>query len=174
MDHSTTYQLIADYVLDLLPAEKRHLVENHVAACPACRQAIQRERQVGQVVRETLIQLPRPSAARLSQLRPVAARSRPFFLTAQRSLAALTLMVLVVLGTLGLNRSHQATSWPVQSPTGLVMTETATATTPALPGPTGTQIVEKLPQTNRVATAGPAAVPDSMATPDVTLVVYSN
>jgi anti-sigma factor RsiW len=172
MEHTNAYQLIADYVLDLLPAEKRLLLESHAAACPACRQAIQQERQVGQVVRAAVWQMPRPAAARLNQLRPVVSRTRPFFFTMPRQVAALGLMVFLLLGTLGLNRVNQQSHWPVQSPTVLVVTETATATS----APTSTTMTvertafEGIGRPVTVATAGPAAVPNAAATPVMTLV----
>lgn len=181
MEHANVYLLIPDYVLDLLPAEERQLVEVHVAGCAACRQAIQRERQVGQVVRDTLLRLPRPAAGRLNQLRPVYQRPRPFF-SASRQLAAMALMVCLLLGTVGLNQASNQTNWTMQSPTALVVTETATATT----APTSTQVTTGHSETatievvNPVATVayhgapGPVAGPNPVVTPDATMVIYSH
>jgi hypothetical protein len=185
MEHSNAYLLISDYVLDLLPAETRQLMEFHAAGCPDCRQAIQRERQVGQVVRDTLLRLPRPASGRLNQLRPVYQRPRPFF-SAPRQLAALALMVCLLLGTVGLNQAaHSQPNWPLQSPTVLVATETATATT----APTSTAMITEdlgpaTAEVNPVATiahhsapspaAGPAAGPNLTVTPDATMIIYSH
>jgi hypothetical protein len=183
MEHLNAYHLIPDYVLDLLPAEKRQLVEFHAAGCSACRQAIQRERQVGQAVRDTLFHLPRPAANRLNQLRPPYQRPRAFF-TAPRQLAAMALMVLLLLGSLGLNQANSRANWPAQSPTVLVATETATATT----APTSTLSTVRMSdhsgptavRMNPVATVAfnsnpsPAAVPSPLSTPDATMIIYSH
>ena len=185
MEHSNVYLLIPDYVLDLLPAETRLLVEFHAAGCADCRQAIQRERQVGQVLRDTLLRLPRPASGRLNELRPAYQRPRPFF-TAPRQVAVLALMVCLLLGTVGLNQAaHNQPEWPLQSPTVLVATKTATATT----APTSTEMITEALRpasvpTNPVATvayngapspaAGPAAVPNPAVTPDATMIIYSH
>jgi hypothetical protein len=180
MEHANAYLLISDYVLDLLPAEERQLVEFHAAGCVACRQAIQRERQVGQVVRETLLRLPRPASGRLNGLRPAYPRPRPFF-TAPRQLAALALMVCLLLGTVGLNQANNESNWSLQSPTALVVTETATATT----APTSTEMMTERSEpatipANPVATVAyhgapsPAAGPNLAVTPDATMIIYSH
>ena len=52
MDSEHALQLIPDYVLGLLSAAESRRVEQHAHHCPACREAIRRERQVGALLRD--------------------------------------------------------------------------------------------------------------------------
>jgi anti-sigma factor RsiW len=66
--------LLADYVLDLLPAAERRRVDDHVRHCADCRAALRRERAVGALVRET-VQAAAP--VRLAHWQPARPAPRP-------------------------------------------------------------------------------------------------
>ncbi|MBK7215666.1 MAG: zf-HC2 domain-containing protein [Candidatus Promineofilum sp.] len=102
--------LIPDYVLGLLSADESRRVESHAQQCPACREAIRRERQIEALVRQSVQAAARPPAGRLAQLRPAPRRAAPLRRQLYRQLAPLTalavLLVVVLLAqTGGLGRS---------------------------------------------------------------------
>lgn len=61
---------ISDFVLDLLPLEEKEVVSRHIAGCPECRQAVQRERQIGRLIHNTLNSATRPQLNQLQSLMP--------------------------------------------------------------------------------------------------------
>ena len=61
---------ITDYVLDLLSAEERQVVAQHIASCDTCREAVQREREIGHLVHQTLSSVTKPEYNRLQSLMP--------------------------------------------------------------------------------------------------------
>lgn len=108
LTHQHASRLLSDYVLDLLPQEARQAVELHVAACPDCRVTVLRERQLGQLIRQTVAQATRPGPTQLQHLMPPPPRTTQPLATAIRWLrapagrvifAALALMLLLTLGS---------------------------------------------------------------------------
>lgn len=79
MDSIHIQNQITDYVLDLLPAEERRGVARHVAGCDACRRAVEREREIGRLVHNTVMVVTKPDYNRLRSLMPpIPARRLPF------------------------------------------------------------------------------------------------
>ena len=159
MDSEHALQLIPDYVLGLLSTDESQRIEQHAHHCPACREAIRRERQVGTLLRQTVQIAARPPVGRLEQLRPaprpVARARRQLY----RQLAPLTalavLLVVVLLGqTRGLGQST-----PVFAQTA----EPATATLTAAATPTVTLAALDDRSTNPTATLTRAARPSGPA-----------
>ena len=150
---------ISDYVLDLLPGPERQLVEQHAAVCAECRQALQRESQVGVVVQRTLAAVAEAAPARLRQLRP-ALPARPGGLpfwrfTWPRQLAPLTLLLIVLLGSLSLHLFYRQPAWSSPSPTFLAVTATMTdepTTTTQAAGTRGVQAAALWVETAAAAT----------------------
>lgn len=185
MDSEHALQLIPDYVLGLLSAAESRRVEQHAHHCPACREAIRRERQVGALLRQTVQTAARPPAGRLEHLRPAPrhvgnARRRLY-----RQLAPLTalavLLVVVLLGqTRGLGRSTPVFAQTAEPATATLTTAaTPTVTLAALDNtaadstatltraarPSGPALALAAP---RPPEAPPTARPSAVATPIIT------
>lgn len=58
MEQAHVFNLISDYVLGLLPASERLLVEQHAAGCGLCRQQLDSERALSRRLHDTLAALP--------------------------------------------------------------------------------------------------------------------
>lgn len=101
MDSEHALQLIPDYVLGLLSAEETRRVAQHAQHCPACREAIRRERQIEALVRQSVQVAARPPVGRLAQLRPEAprrvARARRQLYRQLAPLTALAVLLVVVM-----------------------------------------------------------------------------
>ncbi len=132
MESEHTIQLAADYVLGLLSAEERRRVESHARGCAACRLALQRERQVGALLREA-VQSVQPAPGRLAALRPPLPAPRPRPAPPAYRLAPVSLAAfLLALGLLWVSgRTPLAPGFfPPASPTMTAThTQTPTATT---------------------------------------------
>lgn len=92
---------ISDFVLDLLPVEEKQAVSRHLADCAECRQAVQRERQIGRLIHTTLASATRPKAAQLQSLMPVIPSQRPSLLTLitpYRQWAVACLLIVAMMG----------------------------------------------------------------------------
>jgi anti-sigma factor RsiW len=157
MEQTHVFHLLSDYVLELLPVSERQQVERHTATCELCRQAIRRERRIGQAVKATMTAVTWPNAGRLQQFMPAPpAPARPGTIwrwpalwptpasTRSLSWAAVCLLFLFIIGSFGAG-PLLSRSWPVQ--------ETAVATT------------------TLTSTASPTAVPDAGVTATSTAVV---
>lgn len=70
MTHDDIRQQLTDYALGLLPHHKLDMVEKHLTSCSACRDAVQVERHIGQMVHSTLQIAAQPQAHRLQSLMP--------------------------------------------------------------------------------------------------------
>ncbi len=101
MDIAHARHLIPAYVLGLLSADDCRRVEHHAQQCPACREAIRRERQIEALVRQSVQVAARPAAGRLVQLRPTApsrvARARGRLYHQLAPLTALAVLLVVIL-----------------------------------------------------------------------------
>lgn len=130
MESEHTIQLATDYVLGLLSAEERRRVESHARGCALCRLALQRERQVGALLRDA-VQAAQPAPGRLAALRPALPAPRPHFGPFLYRLAPLTLVtVLLALGLLWVSGGAPFAPGffpPAASPT-LTATQTQTPT----------------------------------------------
>lgn len=121
---------ISDYVIGLLTPDERRALEIHAATCLDCQVALQRERQVALLVRETLQAAPQPTAERLRSLMPPVERRPPArWVTRgwQRQLAPLMVALLLLLSTFGL-RAATTQGWFQVAPGAAVETATPTAT----------------------------------------------
>ncbi len=125
-------QLAVDYALGLLSVEERRRVESHARVCAACRLALQRERQVGALLRDA-VQAAQPPPGRLAALRPALPAPRPRPAPLAYRLAPLTLVMLLALSLLWASgRAPFAPGFfsPAASPTlTATQTQTPTATT---------------------------------------------
>jgi anti-sigma factor RsiW len=70
MTHQEIRRRLPDYVLGLLAPEQANQILDHMAGCAACRRIVQDEREIGQMVRQTLSVATHPDPARLRQLMP--------------------------------------------------------------------------------------------------------
>ncbi|MCA9975030.1 MAG: zf-HC2 domain-containing protein [Anaerolineae bacterium] len=112
--HVTTQ--ISDYVLGLLAAQARRDVERHMAHCEMCRAALQQERALVQLVRETLDEAIRPNPVRLQQFTPPTLTSRRTRRQLRHAVAVVTLLLVVFLGNLGLLQSGTAVVYAEPAP----------------------------------------------------------
>ncbi len=125
--------LIPDYVLGLADDRDRQRLEIHVGQCAACRQALERERSVEQLVRQTLQIATQPSPMQLQALRPVyvprvAARAT----WAMRQLAPVMVLLAIMVGTLALQTTRLAGGLGVGAP-GFTRMNTPTMTSTSTP-----------------------------------------
>lgn len=145
--------LLADFVLELLPEEQERRVAAHLARCAACREALQREREVGQQVRQAIAAAPALPAARLHALLPARPRRRWSQALLWRPAAALAVFLFLLLGSLQLNPAGGAALPPTASATVLAATATHIPTTaPAR------ESIEQTPALGGAA-VGPAPIP---------------
>lgn len=124
---------IEGYVLGQLRQEESRVVTRHIAGCPECRRAVFRERQLAKMARETLAAVGLSTRERLTDLMPAVPAPRPVarsYFPWQKQLAAACIVLLVVLGSLGLQSWHRSTIWAVASPTAgstvAIVTDTPT------------------------------------------------
>jgi anti-sigma factor RsiW len=96
MDTDHVQPLISDYVLGLASAEERRQVERHSLACAACASALERERRLASMVRQTAQAATLP-ASRLAQLRPALPRrfSAPHKRLSRQLAPAMMILVLL-------------------------------------------------------------------------------
>ena len=130
--------LLQAYVLDLLtPAEKQQ-VARQIGANPDMLAQVQRERQVGQLVKQTVHQAGVAENGRLAQRMPaIPQQKRPFWASfAPRQMAMVAMMFVLLLGGWQWLSSEQSALW--QSPPTVV---SVTATITNTPTATQTQTV---------------------------------
>ena len=143
--------LITDYVLGLLPKVEKEHVTLHISGCADCKSALQQERQIAQLVRSTLSTATQLDNRRLQQLRPDLPSARMSFLGTfawQKPLAAALLLLLVIVGTIGLQRTDRPAIWPEATAyyTKVAATNTATSTAMATSSPgLATSLAEPTP-----------------------------
>lgn len=142
MNQEHIVSLISDYTLDLLKAADRLRVEEHTAVCAACRQALQREKQMALSIGHTLHLATQPANGRLQALMPTPPRRatrQPRVMRPQINVGVAAwsaqlapMMVLVLLaGTLWLYLMSPRDPWNNNTAGYFAMTETATATVTA-------------------------------------------
>jgi anti-sigma factor RsiW len=171
IDHARP--LIPDYVLGLLSADESRRVESHAQQCPACREAIRRERQIEALVRQSVQAAARPPAGRLAQLRPAPRRAAPLRRQLYRQLAPLTalavLLVVVLLaqtGGLWTPAFARGVFRPPADTATATMTHTPTATLAATDGATAPATVASTATTaTAAATLTRAARSDASPAP---------
>ena len=144
--------LIPDYVLDLLPGEQKMAVERHLTICAGCRQAVQQERQIGHLLRQTMQAASRPAPERLAGLQPAPPGGWKLLWATKwpRQAATLALLLLLFVGFLGLQQQNERPIfWPGQN-TPWTMTATLTegptmtATLTAVSSPTQAEPISEL------------------------------
>lgn len=169
--------LASDYVLDLLSASERSRVESHLASCLDCRHAVRRERRIGLQVRSALHRATQPDGARLRALMPpvTVGGHFPLAISWQKQLATVSLLMLVLLGSVGLWQMRGDDSSGVASPTLMLVTATtgewatATVASTGVPsmGSAGSHVVATLPMESApAATPFPAIVPEDTPVSD--------
>lgn len=123
-------QQLPDYVLNLLPKMERRAIEQHTTVCVNCQQALQAEREIGQMVRLTLQTATHPANGRLAQLMPAIPtqkrRSSSMVMGWQRPLALVGLLVVILFGTLGAWNGRSHNIWNAPSPTAIATIATST------------------------------------------------
>ena len=175
--------LLGDYTLGLLPHRERQVVEQHTATCIDCRRALQREQQIGRLVRDTLSVVAQPAPGRLSRLMPAAPvrRSAPFLNQPwQKQLAAACVALILLVGSAGLYSANQQ-GWRNPVPSFIAITATMTSEPTAtlaqieatgVVEPTDTAVrsdaVPAILETAAVATPSPSAWASTLAAPSPT------
>lgn len=133
MNHLLSPHLITDYVLDLLSPPERQRVEGHLVTCVACREAVQAERQVGQLVRSSVAMATRPGSSHLARLMPAPPTLRrfpAFAPVAWRPLMAVCVLAILFLGGFNLFNGSGSSTW--QEPaTAMAVTATSYPTVTA-------------------------------------------
>lgn len=146
-------QQITDYVLDLLPPVERKQVEENAAQNKAYQKMLHREREVGQLVRNSLQQTTMPDTARLRKLMPaIPKKKRPFHFfnsTWQRQLVAMAVFVFFFLGSFSIYQSQQN---PIYNSSPTLTAATATFTNE----PTATTMQEEEQMATSTAVANQA------------------
>jgi len=138
IETNNTSNLLQEYVLDLLPAAEKQQVAQQIGTDSELLQQVRQERQVEQLVKQTLHQASRVENARLAKLMPpIPKRKRPFWeYAAPRQLATVAMMFILLLGGWQWLRHDQTAIWP-SPPTIVAVTATITNT----PTATETQTV---------------------------------
>ena len=162
-------QQITEYVLDLLSPPERKQVEENAAQNKAYQKMLQRERQVGQLVRTTLQQSTTPDAKRLRELMPaIPQQKRPFnfFMVGwQKQFVAIAVLAVFFLSSFSIYQSQQS---PIYDGTPTLMAATATFTNEPTATTAQEQEEEELvtstavaiqPQPEKVATPAPSGTP---------------
>lgn len=161
MDTEHARQLIPDYVLGLLSTEERQRVERHTQQCAACREALQRERQLEALVRgavgRAVETAPRPPAARLRALRPAPPVRAPARHRLYRQLAPATLVMALLALFVQVNWSGSAA--PAYAQTRWASTSVA-ATDAAATGAAVTSAATPF-ETTTATRAAPVATPQA-------------
>ena len=125
---------VTDYILDLLPPAEKKMAEQLTQQDPLYRQAVEAERQIGLLVKETLQALPMPTPAQLQRLMPPApvktgrswAWFDPFKLWLKPVLV-LGLLLVMFMGTFNLNGTAPATAVAATATTQPTLTTTLPA-----------------------------------------------
>ena len=158
--------LLQEYVLDLLPAAEKELLTRQISQDPDLLAAVQQERQVGQLVRQTLQKATAVDNGRLVQLMPAIPQRQRLagFAPRQlgRQLAAVAMLLVLLLGGWQWFNSGQPSLWP-SPPTMVAVTATMThtpAATKTQTMPTETAVANQIdPEPNFVSTPAPLPTP---------------
>ena len=154
--------LLQEYVLDLLPPTEKQRVAKQISADPTLLQQVQQERQVEQLVKQTLQQVEQPENGRLAQLMPaVPKQKRPFWHGfAPRQLAMAAMLFVLLLGSWQWLNKSQPALWPPQA-TIVAVTATMThtpAATETQTAPTETAVAGQI-EPNAMLTPAPPPTP---------------
>lgn len=171
MNHEQILPQIPDYVLGLLPHSDRQQVESHARSCPRCRQALEQEQRLSQLVRTTLQLATEPAPRQLRPfMPPIPRRQTPALLHGwHKQLAPVLLLLMLLLGGLGWNARPQ-TNWATTNPMLLVLTATttntptATASAPTLPTQLPTSTAVAASPNKQIATPAPNPTPLALLT----------
>ena len=160
IETNNTPNLLQEYVLDLLPPAEKQQVAQHIGADPLLQAQVKRERQVSQLVKQTLHQASQIENGRLAQLMPpIPERKRPlWFSFAPRQLAMVAMLFVLLLGGWQWFNSDQPAMWS-STPTIVAVTATMTHTPAATEtqiGPTETAVAS---QNNPTIVITPAPAP---------------
>lgn len=101
LTHSQIQHKLSDFMLDLLSAEEKEVVQRHILECQECRLALRRERQIGRMVYRTLNTAARPTMPQLQRLMPSAPTKRSSVLQAfspYRQWAVACLFIVAMMG----------------------------------------------------------------------------
>lgn len=131
MKHEEYRQKLPDYALNLLPPKQLVIIENHVAHCVSCRQALQRERTVAHLVQSSVNTASKPNAIRLRELMPKPPQKRRAHWQLQgwrKQLAPLMLVLFLAFGVLLTQIAKPSGSLPAFVSTAHAATATSTNT----------------------------------------------
>ncbi len=174
MTQDHVHELIAEYVLDLLPPAQRQRVEQHVKSCEQCQRSLQTEQQIGLLLRSTLQKTTEPTPRRLRQLMPATPQPTiPLwgFSRWQKRLAPAFMVFLLLLGSLGLQLVFPIDAAPAFVNTVLAADVTATVTPEA---GTAVLIINPLPQSQGTETADLTLLNTGVATLPPATIATSN
>lgn len=129
MTQQHVQQQIPDYVLGLLSRSEVQRVDQHTLVCADCRLALRRERELGQLIHNTLAAATQPPT-NLRQFMPAvpqkAHRPLGFSLNWQQQLVPLTVVLFLLVGSLSFYLGEQRGLWFDSTPTALAVTATMT------------------------------------------------
>ena len=172
MRQTHIHQKIPDYVLGLLPRNEQKQVEAHTLICPDCRLALRRETELGLMVKATLTTAAQPPV-NLRRFMPAVPTQKGFWshfsFNWQQSLMPLTLVLFLLVSSLGFYLTQQRAGLTTPHPTALAVTATLTDSPTAtitetrieqaLVAPATAVPTEKVSQPAIVATPAPNPTP---------------
>lgn len=125
--------LIPDYALGLLSAADTARVENHVATCGQCRQALDEEQAFTGMIQQTLHIATQPRLRQLQRNRTATLpRRRPISIPSARQFAPVMLLLAILAGTLALQTTRTNSGFNLTAP-GFYVLHTPTATSTSTP-----------------------------------------
>lgn len=136
MTHQEIHERLPDYVLGLLTPLQTTEVTQHLAGCARCRQMVHGQREIGNLVRETINAATRPDPAQLRQLMPPVPQKRSRNGIAANwttRLAPALVLLLVIVGSLLMTAPDS------KRPMSIFFAATATATSTNTPTATAAQ-----------------------------------
>lgn len=139
--------LIPDYILGLLPQSMQQQVESHVANCSHCRAALEDERAIDSLIRQTLQVATQPGVGLLQRSRPVVApRRQPAQSFIGRQLAPVMVLLAILAGTLVMQTAQITSRFDLPAP-GFYRANTPTATSTSTPTATIAGLPIEVPAT---------------------------
>ncbi len=163
--------LIADYVLELLPLVEHEAATRHIATCGSCRQAVMRERRIGLAVKQTLSKATNVEGRTLTRFMPTVSPHTGFqriFNQGQRQIVLACCLLILAFASVGIQLRLQQDTWLATAPailsTTVMLTETPTATLLATSeGSKPSVFISPTPATGKIIPLPKAAVAPAAA-----------
>jgi anti-sigma factor RsiW len=143
--------LAADYVLDLLPAEKKSSLSKHIARCSECRQLVAEEQRIGALVRSTVDAIGRDQTRLRSLMPPESDRKVGSFYRTPiyRQLAFAAVFLIVFFTGLNVLFNQEMPGYSTPESTAYVVTASHTGT-PAIATSSSTPLIRTYEADTRV------------------------